>query len=305
MDFTCYDKEEYRNIPLFDISTNKNNLPFWTAKINVADRTLHRHKYIQIIYVTRGKLLHRVADEKMTASRGDVFVIPPYVPHKTFRIGEEPLEIIQFEFTPEFALDRCSSGGGDAAYPDSAFLGLVFSAEHRPCLRASLTGALRTSVEKLLDEILSEYQLREVNFGFAVKALTLELLVQLGRALSGGACAGQSGDIYLRHREAMIRALHFIQEHFSEDLSPDDAARVALLSTSYFRCLFRQMTSRTFTRYVNELRINKAIDLLKINPETHITDICYAVGFNNINYFNRIFKQVTGVSPRSYKTRDA
>ena len=301
MNFTQFDRPEYAGIPLFEISVNKNNLPFWAARLGTSDLRIHRHSYIQIIYVARGKLLHRVDGETTSATRGGLFVIPPYVPHCIFPDGDEPFEIVEFEFTPEFVLERFDEKLGGVQYGESAYLEPFFQPEYRPCFQACLSGALRTSVEKLFEEILSEYQLREVNFGLAVKALTLQLLVQPTRALSGGGTSGQAAGLYLKHREAMISALHYIQDHFSEDLSPEDAARVAMLSTSYFRCLFRQMTNRTFTKYMNELRISKAIDLLKFTPDIRITDVCYTVGFNNVNYFNRVFRQITGVSPGRYK----
>ena len=46
-------------------------------------------------------------------------------------------------------------------------------------------------------------------------------------------------------------AMKFIHERFCEDISVDDAARVAMLSQSYFRYIFKQMTQKTFTEYIN------------------------------------------------------
>jgi YesN/AraC family two-component response regulator len=76
-----------------------------------------------------------------------------------------------------------------------------------------------------------------------------------------------------------------------------------MVSGSYFRYLFKNLTQKTFTEYVNYLRIKRATELLVKNYTDSVYDICFAVGFNNINYFNRLFKQQAGLSPLQYRKK--
>jgi AraC-like DNA-binding protein len=74
-----------------------------------------------------------------------------------------------------------------------------------------------------------------------------------------------------------------------------------MLSQSYFRSLFRQMFRKSFVEYVNGLRVAKACELIRSRPDLRIIDICHESGFNNVNYFNRLFHEATGLSPLAYR----
>jgi len=93
-----------------------------------------------------------------------------------------------------------------------------------------------------------------------------------------------------------------MEEQYSEDLSIEHMAKRFLLSQSYFSYLFKSITGKTFIEYLNGVRISKALELLK-NTDKRVLDICYDVGFRNINHFNRMFRQLMGVSPMEYRKR--
>jgi AraC-like DNA-binding protein len=78
-----------------------------------------------------------------------------------------------------------------------------------------------------------------------------------------------------------------------------EAAGVANLSIEAFCRYFKLHTQKTFTTFLNELRVSNACQML-LNKEWSIQDVCYQAGFNNISNFNRIFKKVTGKSPSGY-----
>ena len=75
-----------------------------------------------------------------------------------------------------------------------------------------------------------------------------------------------------------------------------------MFSQSYFSYLFKSITSKTFIEYLNQLRILKAMELLK-TTDKRVLDICYEVGYNNVNNFNRLFRQQTGTSPLVYRKK--
>ena len=60
------------------------------------------------------------------------------------------------------------------------------------------------------------------------------------------------------------------------------------------------MTGKTVTGYINDIRLKKSIELLRTNT-LNITEIAIKCGFNDANYFSRIFKRKFGVSPLKYK----
>jgi AraC-like DNA-binding protein/mannose-6-phosphate isomerase-like protein (cupin superfamily) len=301
MDYSFLNKHEYNDIPIIRIADNRNNLPFFIIKMDRCNRIKHRHEFVQIIYVLKGKLKHVLNDNVFDVYKGDIFVIPPFVPHYFIDEYEKGFEIIEFEFVPEFIHEKFSSNVRDNSFMDFAYLEPFLVAEQELKPRLNITGSLQLEVEKILEEVIKEYENRESDFELLVKAQLLKLLVLVGREFKKNIEGSESQGIFDRHRDALYNAINFVNEHLAEDISLDDVAKVAMLSSSYFRYLFKQMTEKTFVEYLNHLRINKAVELLKNEPAMKVIEVCYKVGYNNVNHFNRIFRQVTGLSPSAYR----
>ena len=138
-----------------------------------------------------------------------------------------------------------------------------------------------------------EYERKDTDFELIIKALLLKLLVIVGREYKEKITGTQYDDVFARHRDALYNAIEFINTNYNKDITIDDVAKVAMLSQSYFRYLFKQITQKTFTEYINGLRVTKAVELLKTRPDMKVIDICYEVGFNNANHFNRVFRSET------------
>lgn len=90
-------------------------------------------------------------------------------------------------------------------------------------------------------------------------------------------------------QELINKILDYIQDHYMETISLSTVARTVFLSPSYLSTLITNETGKSFTDIVNEIRISKAIELLK-NPKRKIADIAFSVGFNEPQYFSIIFK---------------
>ena len=94
-------------------------------------------------------------------------------------------------------------------------------------------------------------------------------------------------------------AREFIDSNFSKDISLEDVADYVFLSASYFSRLFKSVTGKNFRDYLIDLRMSKAIELLKEN-KYKIYEISKLVGYTSSNYFNRVFKLYTGYTPKDY-----
>jgi two-component system response regulator YesN len=105
-----------------------------------------------------------------------------------------------------------------------------------------------------------------------------------------------------RSKTLIKKALRFIEENYNSQLSYKDVANEVFISPSYFLSLFKQETGYTFVDYLTVLRIEKAKEMLLTSDMT-ITQIADNTGFNNSNYFSRIFKKITGIRARDYRIR--
>ena len=93
--------------------------------------------------------------------------------------------------------------------------------------------------------------------------------------------------------------MNYIEDHYSEDLSLSLVSEKMGLSSSYLSTKFSQEMGMVFIDYVNKIRVEHACDFLK-HGYLKIYEITEKVGFNDTKYFSKIFKKVTGVSPKEY-----
>ena len=96
------------------------------------------------------------------------------------------------------------------------------------------------------------------------------------------------------------KARKFIEEHSNEELSLKRVARAVNISGNYLSEKFKEITGLNFVEYVARVRFEKACDLLE-NADRRISEIAFAVGFQSLSQFNRIFKKLSGRSPTAYR----
>lgn len=305
MDYSFLDKKEYQDIMLLKLD-NEENLPFFITRLTGDNfrNNKHRHEYVQIEYIAKGTVKHYINDNYFELVQGDIFVIPPYVPHRFGNAQDDEAEIIELEFVPQYINEKFSPEENSEAFFDFAYLEPFLVSERKIKPRLNLSGKVRDDVESLLNEMITEYEDMDDDFDLMFKSLILRLLIILARQYKKSDDRSPMENTLLdRHKENLIKAREYIDKNYVYDIKVEDVAKIAMVSGSYFRYLFKNLTHKTFTEYVNYLRIKKASELLITNYTESVYDICFSVGFNNINYFNRLFKQQTGLSPLQYRKK--
>ena len=94
--------------------------------------------------------------------------------------------------------------------------------------------------------------------------------------------------------------IEYIQANLADDVSLEALAGVAGLSPNYFLGAFRQATGRTPHRYVTELRIARACELLH-DPHRPITEVSLAVGFSSQSHLTEVFRRTMNTTPAAYR----
>jgi AraC-like DNA-binding protein len=101
-------------------------------------------------------------------------------------------------------------------------------------------------------------------------------------------------------RSTVNAIIEFVNENHA-DLPPVAAIAARFnMSPSRFSRYFGKAADSTFVAFVNRVRVHKACELL-MHSESHISNICYAVGFNNVANFNRRFREVKGMTPKAFR----
>jgi transcriptional regulator GlxA family with amidase domain len=95
----------------------------------------------------------------------------------------------------------------------------------------------------------------------------------------------------------------FIENNYSSDLSREMLAEKVCMNIYKFSNVFNERFGQNIKSYVNSIRVRKAAELLKNNRSLCIADIAEAVGYKNIIHFERVFKEIYGLSPKDYRTK--
>lgn len=96
------------------------------------------------------------------------------------------------------------------------------------------------------------------------------------------------------------KVLSYIHNHLYEPIELNTLAEIACLSKDHFIRLFKHETCTTPLQFINQKKIEKA-QLLLVTEDMPVKDIAFTVGFDDYSYFNRLFRKMTGTTPKEYK----
>jgi len=141
-----------------------------------------------------------------------------------------------------------------------------------------------------------EEQKQEEAFDLYIKGTIYSIIALLCR--EGALSASNSA--YSADIKKILPALSYIDEHYAQDITLDDVARLQNLNPSYFCRVFKRASGSSFVDYLNFVRICKSEKLLAAG-EKSILEIACDVGFTSLSYFNRTFKRYKNCTPTEYR----
>lgn len=104
--------------------------------------------------------------------------------------------------------------------------------------------------------------------------------------------------------QSIHRVIKYIDIHYKDNLSLNFVSSMAAVNSAYFCELFKKITGVTFVEYITKLRIEKAKSIIENKgTDFHITALADIVGYEDSDYFRRVFRKHTGMSPNQYKKR--
>jgi len=266
------------------------NKQFFTPKapFQIARRTqiehypLHWHEFYELTYIIAGQGIHKVNGVEIPIQSGDLFLLTPADFHEIGPVRGMQLEKYNLIFMEQFLSDELR---GHLFQHIQGFTG------------ASLKEEAARRIEYDLALILEEQQRPQLASELAIKSTLERLLITLIRGSVKPLTAPLESS-----RQAIQRAIAYIHHHFREPLDLRGVAEQIGLSPSYFSSCFHRATGDTFRRYILQLRLHLASSLFMAG-QTSVTEICYACGFNTLNYFEKTFREAYGVTPREYIKR--
>ncbi|WP_113923366.1 AraC family transcriptional regulator [Cognataquiflexum aquatile] len=254
---------------------------------------LHQHPEWQLTLILEGKGQLMVGDYLGRFEPGDIYLLGSNVPH-VFRSDEEYFQktnsIKSVSNTIFFDFEALGKG----IWEVEEFLELrqwvnaikgcyVVRCENQEFLKNSIrTFALKTGMEKVLAAL---EMIRYLQQPHAMLPLNRLLPIRDYSELEG---------------KRMGNVMAFILAENHRNISLKEVAETANMSKEAFCRFFKERTGKTYTEFLNELRIHKSCHLLQ-ETDLSISQIAYQTGFQNLSYFNRAFKKYILTTPKSFR----
>ena len=256
----------------------------------------HRHDFHELVIVTKGRGLQCLEGMDLPITAGDVFLLQGRQRH--YFHDRQDLELTNVMYNPaQLALPE-NELRRMPGYCAMFILEPAYRQQHRFASRLHLKRLQLAHVELMTDEMERESHKKEVGYEVFLRAKLLEVITFLSRIYTEGEST---------ETQALVRVGHVIgalENGFSKDWTLDELVALAHMSKSNLLAVFRKATGQTPINYLMRLRIQRAMQMLQKSDAT-ITEVAFAVGFNDSNYFTRQFRTITGGSPRQFRKQNS
>ena len=230
----------------------------------------HWHEHIELMYIMEGECDFLCSGSVYSARSGDLLVVNSSQIH-SFEV-KNTLSFFSILLYPAF-------------FADIDFNSVV--------LKNLLTQDVY--VKECMENIRAEYESGEEMSDMMMKSHAYRLLAYLGRNHRSKDTSSPSQLDKLRLTR-LNTVLEYISNSYSERITTRELAAMVYLSEAHFCRFFKSAVGKTATEYINQYRVEKAAVLLT-NTREPIGRIASLVGFEDINYFSRVFKHIKGISP--------
>ena len=252
----------------------------------------HFHEEFELIYFLRGQGMRIVGDNISHFQDGELVLVGKWLPHlwrnEKLENDSEVNDFIVVKFLDNF------NGVNLFGLPEFES---VRSLLERASQGIKFSASVISRIEPILLELIdSKSTGRIISF---LKVLELLAQEQKYELLS-------SKDFVLPSSETsenrLQKVINYISLNYANKIGLEKMSEVACMTPPSFCRFFKNSTNKTFSSFLNELRVSKACHLL-INGEESINQICYQVGFNSITNFNRTFKLIKNLTPSAYREK--
>jgi AraC-like DNA-binding protein len=246
----------------------------------------HYHPQYELVYVEADAGIRHVGTHISGYTNSDLVFIGGNLPHLNFdyRLRSEYHQIV-IQLRTDFlgtAISMAPEFSAILQLFNNADYGIAFKGETKQLVAEKL---------KQMDGLSSFEQLIQLIHIFQILAGTKEKMV-LNNDLT-------SRDFILKDKIRMGAIYEYIDKYYDQKPDVHAVAAKVHLTTPAFCRYFKRQTNMTFTDFVNQYRIERAKNLLM--QDQNVTETCYAVGFESLSYFNRLFNKLVGDNPSAFK----
>lgn len=257
----------------------------------------HWQYYIEMLYSLSGKAWVFLGGKRYAFNKGDLVLINAREVHSVLADAGQDVNYIVLKFDPEVLYTTSRT---------------VFESKYVLPFTMSKTAQQKVFEEKeikdtpipsLMIEIHKEFSNKKYGFELAIRTHICSIFLWVLRNWQE---KGLNLDANLTLKENDMQMLQkvfdYLDENYMYDITAQTVARMCNLSYSYFSRQFKAIMGKTFTEYLNYIRITEAEKLLMMS-DLNITQIALETGFSNSSYFIQQFKHLKNISPKQFRKK--
>lgn len=243
----------------------------------------HYHPEYEIVFVPHGNGTRHVGNHLSNYKNGDLVIIGSNLPHSGFGLNssglhEEIVLQVQKEVLPIHLIEAAPL----TQLLDKAQYGLSFFGNTKKLVGEKI---IQIPTQPPFQRFLSMLDVLNM-------LATSEEYHELNSSIVSPA-------LLLKHKSRLQKIFTYVENVYYNEINIKDVARITGLSVPSFCNFFKKATNITFSEFVNQYRIQRACLLL--HEDKSIAEVCFECGFNNVTYFNKVFKQIMNKTPRQFK----
>ncbi len=255
------------------------------------DDNWHFHEMLEFVTILKGKGKRFVGDSIETFSKGDVILVGEKLPHvwrsappKDSDSAKMQCSSIVIQFSSDFLGERFLE------LPESVKLKELFTnAEMGISFKGTTSGQLINKIKNLLRVEGMERLMQFLNIlHFASKSKEYKLLA-----------TPLFKETIFKSDVKINRVFEYVMDNFSNPITLDEVSEVASMNKTAFCRYFKNRTKKTFSSFLNEIRIGYACKLI-LEEKYSITEAAYLSGYNSPSHFNKQFRLFKKVSPSEF-----
>lgn len=253
------------------------------------DSSWHYHAQYELIYISVSHGIRFVGDSVFQFSAGDLVLVGPYLPHlwlnRPSGSNNEKVNTIVLKFTDDFI------GEGTFTNPEFSKIKKMFAQSK---YGISFGGNVS---QKLHEELINVNELSNAEQSIKLLSILHTLSLTEDREILSSTDMRQYTS---ENSDKIDTVLKYISDNYSNNISLEDISNIACMTTNSFCRFFKKTTNKSFTQFLNEVRIRNASRYL-IQNNLSVSEVSYLVGYNSITNFNKQFKQIMGSTPKKYR----
>jgi len=253
---------------------------------------MHGHSFLEFTYVQKGVIEHTFADTTEILREGDYFIVDYGTQHGYKSADGKEISVINLLFYPDF-IDRTLSRDANFEKVVNSYL-----VRFKYRLLDRSPDGIRFfdeggRVYEIVNNIINEFCTRETGYLECIRCQLAQILIMTMRKITKQDTEKEISDV--------IRMItDDIKKNYDSPLALSAYAKKYSYSLSHISKKFTDEIGMGFTQYLQRIRIEQACKLLE-DGKLPIGEISCAVGYNDVKFFNRVFKNSLGITPREFK----